>query len=322
VRILVSTVVMAAALLPAARAGASNLRAELAQANRALAAQDYPTAYRAYARHAASNPLAQFNLGLMEQHGWGRPANPSAACAWFDKAARKNIPAAQQLLGDCYALGQGRAVDGPAALQWYAKAAAAGVAAADCSAGELYLAGTVVPPDTTRGLALCTKAAQAESVPAMLKLADRYRTAESTLALARFWYDQAAQRHSLSAQWHLGIMLSEGAGGPADVTQARFWLEHAAMDGFAPAYLPTAILYANAPTNPDTGALEPDDLAKTYMWSQAARAITTNPTQLAEIARMETMIKAVMPAQWQPELDRRVAEHLARFASVVPPAAH
>lgn len=320
-RLLVSTVVLAAALLPPAQAGASNLRAGLAQADRALAAQDYPAAYRAYARHAARNPLAQFNLGLLEQRGWGRPANPVAACAWFDKAARKSIPAAQQFLGDCYALGVGRAIDGPAALQWYAKAAASGVAAADCAAGELYLAGTVVPPDTARGLALCTKAAQAESVPAMLKLADRYRTDPSTVALARFWYDQAAQRHSPTAQWRLGMMLSEGEGGPADVAQARFWLEHAAMDGYAPAYLPTAILYANAPTNPATGALEADDLAKVYMWSQAARATTTNATQLAEIARMATLIEAVMPPQWQPELDRRVAGHLARFARAVPPAA-
>lgn len=320
-RDLVAATVMAMALLAAAQVQArtGDLRTDLAQADRALAAKDYSVAYRAYARHGADNPLAQFNLGLFEQQGWGRPANPGAACAWFDKAARKNIPAAQQFLGDCYAQGLGRPVDGAAALQWYAKAAASGIAAADCSAGELYLAGKAVPRDIPRGLALCTKAAQAESVPAMLRLADHYLADPATLPMARFWYDQAAQRHSHLAQWRLGTMLSEGAGGPVNVAQARFWLEHAAMEGYAPAYLPLAILYANAPVNPASGALEPDDLAKIYMWNQAARTTTTNATQLAEIARIDAMVLAVMPASWRPELDRRVAEHLARFA---PTAAH
>lgn len=300
------------ALLLAGPAAATDLRAALAPADRALAAKDYDRAYAAYARHAAANPLAQFNLGLIEQQGWGRPANPVAACAWFDKAAQHRIPAAQQFLGDCLARGIGRAVDGPGAVRWYAEAAASGITGADCAAGELYLDGKIVARDVPRGLALCTRAAQAGSVPAMLVLADYYRTAAPPQA--RLWYGQAAQRHNPAAQFQLGIMLSEGAGGPVDVAQARFWLEQAALAGYVPAYLPTAILYANAPVNPTTGAMEPNDLAKVYLWNQAARASTTNPLQLAEIARIAALVDAVMPAQWKADLDRRVADHLARFA--------
>ena len=174
-----------------------------------------------------------------------------------------------------------------------------------------------MPHDVPRGLALCTQAAQAESVPAMLKLADHYRTGADTLPLARYWYDQAAQRHSHAAQWRLGVMLSEGAGGPADVARARFWLEHAAMEGYAPAYLPTAILYANAATDPATGALAPNDLAKVYMWNQAARATTPDPIQLAEIARIDAMVLAVMPPPWRADLDQKVTAHLARFSPQV-----
>jgi TPR repeat protein len=314
-----SSAILAASVYVATTVAAKDLRAELAPADRALAAQDYPAAYRAYAHHAGHNPLAQFNLGLFEQQGWGRPADPAAACAWFDKAAQRNIPAAQQFLGDCLAQGIGRAVDGTAALHWYAKAAAAGIAAASCSAGELYLAGQVVPRDVAQGLALCTQAAQAESMPAMLKLADYYSNSHDHLPLARFWYDQAAQRHSQVAQWRLGLMQSAGEGGAPDVAQARFWLEHAAMEGYAPAYLPTAILYANAPLDPVTGALAPADLAKVYMWNQAARATTPDPIQLAGIARIDAMVLAVMPPPWQAGLDRKVAAHLARFA---PQAAH
>lgn len=295
-----------------------DLRAALVQADQALAAGDYPRAWQAYARHAAANPLAQFALGLFEQQGWGRPADPVAACAWFEKAAQKRIPAAQQFLGDCLAKGIGRAVDGPAALQWYRKAAAAGLAYADCSAGELYIAGEIVPRDVDQGLALCSAAARAESTPAMLRVADYYREGGQVPAnprLARFWYEQAAQRHNHAAQFRLGVMLSEGEGGAADPAQARFWLEHAAIEGHAPAYLPTAILYANADPDPRTGALAPNDLAKIYMWNRAARASTAHPAQLAEIARIEDLVLAVMPAQWQPELDRRVADHLARHAA-------
>ena len=73
----------------------------LAGADQALAAKDYASAHALYSRAAADNPLAQFNLGLFERAGWGRPSDPVAACRWFEQAAQANIPAAQQFLGDC-----------------------------------------------------------------------------------------------------------------------------------------------------------------------------------------------------------------------------
>lgn len=285
----------------------------LKPAQAALAARDYTAAYREFARHDGM-PLAQFTLGLFEREGWGRAANPAAACAWFERAAQQGVPAAQQFLGDCLAQGIGRAVDGPAADRWYRKAAASGIHYAACAAGALYIEGRVVPRDAGQGLALCTAAAQAESPPAMLRLADYYREGTlvpQNLRLARYWYEQAAQRHLHEAQFRLGVMLGEGQGGDADTARALFWLESAAREGYAPAYLPTAILYANAEPDPGTGVLRPDDLARIYMWNRAARAVTRNPAQLTEIARIEQMVLAVMPAQWQPVLDRRVADHLA-----------
>jgi len=299
-----------------AQSSIQGLARELESAQKALAARDFASAYRAYAAHAGTNPLAQFTLGLFEREGWGRKADPVAACAWFDKAAHKQIPAAEQLFGDCLAQGIGRAVNGQAAVQWYLKAGASGMSYALCQAADLYIAGTIVARDVAQGLALCTAAAQADSPPAMLKLADHYRAGTAVpqnLRLARYWYEQAAQRHNHEAQFRLGLMLSEGEGGDANVMQARFWLEHAAMEGHTPAYLPTAILYANATPEPGTGALTPDDLARIYMWNRAARASRPNGVQLAEIDRIERLVLTVMPAQWQPDLDRRVAEHLAKY---------
>ncbi|OFA08524.1 putative beta-lactamase HcpC precursor [Duganella phyllosphaerae] len=309
---------MAAALLTAtmsAGAAERDLVTELTVANKALAAQDYALAYKENVRVAAANPLARFNLGLIEREGWGRARNPVAACAWFEKAAHGNIPAAQQFIGDCLASGTGRAADGKAALVWYQKAVQSGIAYANCSAGELYIRGQLVGQDVVRGLTLCAQAAQAGSAPAMLRLGDYYKNdpdVRQDLAAARYWYQQAAEHRMVVAQYRLGVMLGQGEGGAADPGLALSWLEHAASEGYAPAYLPVAILYGNSAPDPATGALTPVSLAKIYMWSRAAKATTSDPADLAQIEGIEQLLQQVMPLQWKPELDRRVAEHLGK----------
>lgn len=303
------------ALAPEALAG-KRLDLELQPAQRALAAGDYKKAYSLYSRHTSHNPLAQFTLGLFYRDGWGRASNQIEACRWFEKAAHSNIPAAQQFFGDCLARGIGRPIDGKAAVDWYRKAAANGVVYALCSAGDVYIKGTVVDKDVRQGIALCTQAALADSPPAMLRLADYYRKGTDVpqdLAAARYWYQQAAERHVHEAQYHLGVMLSEGQGGSPDLTKALFWLETAASEGYAPAYLPTAILYANAAPDPKTGALTPENLAKIYLWNSAAKACATDPSQLAEINRINAMVLAVMPTDWRPMLDKKITAHLAKY---------
>lgn len=305
------------AFAPCALAG-GNLDAALKPAQQALAAGDYKKAHALYARHAAKNPLAQFTLGLFHKNGWGRSVDPVAACGWFEKAAHKNIPAAQQFFGDCLAQGVGRSVDGEAAVSWYRKAAASGIAYALCAAGGLYIEGKIMPKDARRGLELCAQAAQADSPPAMLRLADYYREGKDVpqdLAAARYWYQQAAERRSSEAQYWLGVMLAEGLGGEPDPNAALFWLESAASEGYAPAYLSTVILYANAEVNPETGVLKPEHLAKIYLWNSAAKARTADPAQLAEIDRIEKLVLAVMPETWRPDLDKKVAEHLAKYGN-------
>jgi len=294
---------------------------ELQPAQQALAAGDYRKAYILYGRYGAKNPLAQFTLGLFHREGWGRPVDQVAACGWFEKAARKSIPAAQQFFGDCLAEGIGRTADGKAAEAWYHKAAANGIAYALCSAGGLYIKGAGVDKDVRHGLDLCTRAAQSDSPPAMLRLADYYRAGTDVpqnLSAARYWYKMAAERRVGEAQYRLGVMLAEGQGGAPDLNAALFWLETAASEGYAPAYLPVAILYANAEVSPETGALEPGHLAKIYLWNSAAKARTIDPAQLAEIDRIEKMLLSVMPESWRADLDRKVAEHLAKYAIIDP----
>ncbi|WP_429497532.1 tetratricopeptide repeat protein [Robbsia andropogonis] len=289
--------------------------ATLARGDKALAAKQYDVAYKEYAHLASHNGLARFDLGLIERNGWGRPADPVKACNWFEQAAHNKVPAAEQFLGDCYAQGIDRPVDGNAAVQWYMKAADAGVFYALCDAGELYLSGDIVPKDAQQGLALCARAAQLGSTPAMRRVADAYREGKSVpqnLSAARYWYGQAAERHDVEAQYRLGVMLSQGDGGDVNLPQALGWLEIAASEGYAPAYLPVAVLYANSAVDPKTGALPPDVLAKIYIWNSAAQATNHNPEERATMDRIEQLTLSVMPAQWRPDLDRRVKAYLAQ----------
>lgn len=293
-----------------------DISAELRPAQQAQAAGDYPRAFASYMRFAKRNPLAKFSVGLFYQNGWGRRADNVKACQWFEKAALGHIPVAQQFFGDCLAQGIGRSADYAAAIQWYKRAADKGDLIALCSAADLIIKGKGVDKDVNQGLQLCAQAAQANSPPAMLKLGDYYREGTDVpqdLAAARTWYRQAAEQNNREAQYRLGVMLSEGQGGAADVPAALFWLETAASEGHAPAYLPTAILYANAQPQADTGALAPEHLAKIYLWNSAAKATSHDAAQQAEITRIETLVLSVMPASWRADLDKRVAEHLAKY---------
>jgi hypothetical protein len=312
----IGSLLVAGSVHAAATAGAGAHDLDAAQA--ALSAKDYRSAYARYRRLALErhNGLAQFMLGMFQQNGWGRRPDPVAACAWFDKAARQHVPGGEHAWGDCLAQGIGHAADIPAALGWYDLAASHGHLISWCTAADYYIEGKGMPKDVQKGLALCTKVALANSPPAMLKLAHYYQDGGAVpqdLAAARYWYDQAAQRDVPEAQFHLGVMLSQGEGGKPDLKTALFWLETAASNGYAPAYLPTAILYANAPVQAQTGALAPEYLAKIYLWTGAALARSSSPEERAQAEKIEAQVLTVMPAAWRPDLDKLVAAHLAKY---------
>lgn len=290
---------------------------DLRPAIQAMGASDYEKARAGFARYAARNPLAQFNLGLLAQNGWGMPANPRKACDWFEKAAHGKVPAAQHFYGVCLVAGIGRPSDVPAAIGWFKEAASRGHLLSLCTAGELYIRGQGVPKDVEQGIALCTQAARQEVPLAILTLADFYREGQDVPpnpAAARYWYAQAAEHHRAEAQYRLAAMLAAGEGGEPNLNAALFWMETAASEGFAPAYLQTAILYANASPQPETGALAPEHLAKIYLWLGAAKKTSNNASELEEIGRIEKMVLEVMPASWRGKLDKQVDAHLSAFS--------
>jgi hypothetical protein len=118
-----------------------NIATELTDANELLAQKKYAGAYQAYFKHAQDNELAQFSLGLMEEYDWGRPADPSAACHWFEKSAAEDIHMAQQMLGNCYQQGIHEK-----AQYWYIQAADNGLATGNYHLGRMLIEGKLAEP--------------------------------------------------------------------------------------------------------------------------------------------------------------------------------
>jgi TPR repeat protein len=315
IRILQLIVLLLLATPGAHAARAGEYTKELGPAYALLDKGDYVRAYPAFQRRSAHNPLAQFALGLFHQNGWGRPVNADAACSWFAKAALRRIPAAQHLHGDCLMRAPQSPGHAEAALASYLDAAKGSHYISLCSAAELLIRGQGVPRDVPRGLALCTQAAQSNSPPAMLRMGQFLNgdaDVPSDLPMARAWFKLAAGSGLSEARYRLAIMQSQGDGGEVERDAALAGMESLAAEGHVPAYLPTAVLYAHLPVQAKTGALGAEHLAKVYLWASAARASLRDPAQAEQLL---ASVLAVMPAEWRPELDRKVAAHLAKFAA-------
>ena len=103
---------------------------------------DYVTALREFLPLARQgNPLAQFNVGLIYQHGLGVKPDLAEAIKWYERAAENDDAQAQRVIGDMYIEGVWGNADYATAAQWYKLAAEFGDAEAQRKLGALYLQG-------------------------------------------------------------------------------------------------------------------------------------------------------------------------------------
>jgi TPR repeat protein len=294
----------------------SNVAAELKNAQALLAKGEYGKAFVEYRRFAEeqNNPLAQFSLGLFFQNGWGRPVDPAAACRWFEKAGKGDIPAAAHFFAECLAKGVGRTADPAGAAGWYEKAAALGHHISLCSLAELYMTGIGVPRDPAKGLALCSQAADKKVISAQTRTGLFLLKGDKSIQnfeQAFKWFSMAAQGNSPEAQYYLGVMYHDGIGSAKDPKLARYWFEMAASQGYISAYYPTGELYYTAPVDPQTGKLSAHDLAKAYLWLSAAAKRSKDPEELKQTKDLLEKVLAVMPETWIRTLDEKVNAHLS-----------
>lgn len=294
--------------------------ADLSAADDARTAGDYERAHALYLEQAElrRDPLAQFNLALMYEHGWGRPADPATACEWHERAADGGIPYSNHRFAECLLKGIGRAADGAGAARYYRQAADLGHFSSLCDLGELYLQGNGVAKDPARSVALCAEAAERGARYAQLRLAllllegpEAVRDVEGGMRSL----ERAASIGLPEAQYRWAEQLRTHAGNdPQTQSSVRFWYESAAAQGYLPAYLPVAESYLGGSANRDAQSLPPEHLAKAYLWLSAAERRLPGTEDQARVAELLERVRAAIPAEWESSLRPKVQAHLDGLA--------
>ena len=157
------------------------------------------------------------------------PSDVAVAIKYCKVAAPSSRRALYQL-GRAYAADQ-KTKDAVAA---YRKAADKGSSAAMVELGLLFANGTGVAKDDAQARALFERAASAGNPRGAANLAGNSNL-PSDPAEARALLAKAAEANSAEAQFQLGVMYSEGTGGPKDDVAARALFEKAAAQGHAQA---------------------------------------------------------------------------------------
>ncbi len=100
----------------------------------------YLSAYDKFSKVALSqdNPIAQYNIALMNYKGLGIPVNKQLAFQWYEMAAQNGNMQAQNNLAHMYYLGNVVKKDKEKAIYWYKKSAKQNYALAQLNLGMIY----------------------------------------------------------------------------------------------------------------------------------------------------------------------------------------
>ncbi len=283
----------------------------LRKAQTALAAEDFEAAYNAYqsAAQAHGNALAQFNLGLFYQNGWGREIDHITACHWFEKSAAQGISAAQHFTGLCVEQGLHRTADLSQAASLYQEAAKAGYFSSYCDLGRLYMNGEGVEKNPNLALELCRSAATLGSPVAQNQMGRFLLEGDSSIRNpidAISWFEAAARQQSPEAFYYLGLIAQQGLLQPHAPDKARQLFETAATLKFIPAYFQTGKLYFHADPDPDTGYLSPEHIAKAYLWLSVAIQRSKNAEEIETANLMLKDAIRIMPENWLKDLNPKI----------------
>ena len=173
---------------------------------------DYSTALKEWSHLAQRGiPLAQNNLGVMYENGYGVPQDYKKAFEFYSKAAVQGFGLAQNNLGAIHQAGHGVPQDYKKAIAWFREAAKQGEAIALYNLGFSYERGFGVPKD--------------------------YRE-------AAIWYQSAAKKGFSKAQYNLGVFYARGLGVPQDYSEAAKFYKKAAEQGLPEAQFNLGLFYA------------------------------------------------------------------------------
>jgi TPR repeat protein len=138
--------------------------------------------------------MAQAGLAFMYENGLGTNINYQQALYWLKKSAAQGLAMGQTGMADMYSNGHGVEVDNIQALYWYRKAAEKNEPIAEYNIGYFYFVGTAVDRDYTQALYWFRKSSHTQYGPALNKLGFMYQFGfgvSRDVSWAKFWYKKA-----------------------------------------------------------------------------------------------------------------------------------
>jgi TPR repeat protein len=147
----------------------------------------------------------------------------------FCKIASASSRRALYQLGRAYAANK----QWPEAIGAYRRAADKGSTSAMVELGVMYGTGSGLPRDLEQARKLFERASEGGNPRGVTNLAEISGGTSSDPTKARALLAKAADENSAEAQYQLGLMTADGAGGPKDDVAARALFEKAAAQGHA-----------------------------------------------------------------------------------------
>jgi len=198
---------------------------------------DFRSAFVQYQKAANQGyVLAEYNLGVLYERGWGVAKDEPEAVAWYRKAAEQGFASAQSNLGNMYRNGQAVAQDYAESLRWLHKAADQGDAHALVVLGVMYEGGQGVPQDYIQAVNFYRKAAEQGDAHAQTSLGNMYGLGQGLpqdYIEAAKWFRLAADQGYANAQYLLGLLYEHGDGVPKNFAEGAKWYRKAANQGNA-----------------------------------------------------------------------------------------
>ncbi|TPX67337.1 hypothetical protein SpCBS45565_g03874 [Spizellomyces sp. 'palustris'] len=187
--------------------------------------RSYDIAFKRYMAAAKFGlPEAINMLGLMFEHGLGRPKDMAAAIKWYQQSANKAHPESLTNMARIHETGKGVPTDPKTAYELYLLAAEAGHLDAMCSLGNLLETGSGCTKNAAEAVRWYRVAAEQDCPRAQNALGSAYYRGigvAKDYGEAVVWYRRAAECGDPNAHNNLGICYEEGLGVAKDVVMAK-----------------------------------------------------------------------------------------------------
>jgi len=208
--------------------------------------------------------------------GRGLPQDFTKAAYWYEMAAGKGDPAAQNEIGVLYQAGMGVPVDPVRAFHWFQLSAAAGFIRAKVNLGVAYVWGNGVSKDGALAAQLFREAANSGSGAAATYLGDLYYFGTGVVQdklIAEHWFETGVKMRDPIAAFDLGLLFFDKGDHPRDFPKAARLLRQAASAGYVPAMYSLGLLLTAHPElarSPDEVRISLETAAGNGSWKSSA----------------------------------------------------